>query len=141
MDATPVTVAIRSRQTLHGETFRLDQQAAGTLTATAEGWCLRYGPPPGEDGETQLHLQAGEIQLARSGAHPARMRFQPGAAHPARYETAWGTLDLSVETEYLGHALTERGGQILLRYRLFAQGQDMGRFVLQLQIRSAQAET
>ena len=140
MDATPVTVAIRSRQTLHGETFRLDQQAAGTLTATAEGWCLRYESPSDGGGETSLLLRPGEVRLERRGA-ATKMRFQPGAVHPARYETAWGALDLSVETEYLGHALTERGGQILLRYRLFAQGQDMGRFVLQLQIRSAQAET
>ena len=41
MKEVPVTVAIRSRQTLGGETERVEQQAAGTLAATEDGWLLR----------------------------------------------------------------------------------------------------
>ena len=67
------------------------------------------------------------------------MRFQPGTVHPARYQTPYGALELSVETDYLGWELSHSGGRVMIRYRLSAQGQSMGQFTLQLHVRPAQA--
>lgn len=131
-EACPVTVHIRSRRTLDSETERLDWQREGSLSRTAEGWLLRYRE---DTSETCLSLTEGTILMERGGTQKTRMRFQPGVVHPAQYDTPCGALALSVETDYLGCALTERGGQILIRYHLSAQGQDMGYFVLQLQVR------
>ena len=137
MKEVPVTVAIRSRQTLGGETERVEQQAAGTLAATEDGWLLRYGGPEEGAGETRLRLRTGEALLERGGTLATRMHFQPEAVCPARCQTPYGALELSVKTEYLGYALTQGGGHVLLRYHLSAQGQPLGRFVLQLWVRPA----
>lgn len=133
----PVTVRIRSRQVLDGEESRLEQQATGTLSGTAGGWVLRYREPAPERGENRLTLEGGEAVLERRGGLETRMRFQPGAAHPARYQTPYGALDLLVSTEYLGHSLSHSGGQVLIRYRLSAGGQPVGAYTLQLQVRGA----
>ena len=66
------------------------------------------------------------------------MCFQPGAVHPARYQTLYGALELSVETDYLGWELSHSGGRVMIRYRLSAQEQLLGAYTLQLRIRTAQ---
>ena len=139
MEEWAVTIQLRSRQTLDGETEELEQRAVGTLSTDGRVWCLRYREPGEEGGETSLTLRAGEAVLERAGSLATRLRFRTGAVCPGRLEMPAGALELLVETEYLGHALSEGGGRVMLRYRLSAQGQSMGRFTLQLRIRPAES--
>ena len=138
MEALPVTIILRSRQMLDGEASHLEQRLSGTLSPREDGWQLCYREPSGEGGETRLTLAAEEAALERSGPMEMRMRFQSGAVHPARCRTPYGGLELSVETEYLRHALTPEGGRVLIRYRLSAQGQSLGHFALQLHVQAAE---
>ena len=134
MAGFPVTLTIRSRQALDGEAVRLEQQAAGTLTPRGDGWQLRYQEPSGQ-GETCLTLAAEGAVLERRGDFALRLRFQAGTVCPGRMGTPCGELELAVETAYLGYALSESGGRVMVRYHLTAGGQDMGRFSLQLLVR------
>ena len=135
MESLPVIITLRSHQALDGETSRLEEQAEGTLAAAAEGWQLRYRE---SGGETHLALREGEALLERGGAMALCLRFRPGRISSGRCKTPCGDLELSVETEYLRHALTPEGGRVMLRYRLSAQWQSMGHFALQLHVRPAQ---
>ena len=60
MAAYSVTIRLRSRQTMEGETLTTDQTLRGRLTAGEEGWSLSYRE--GEDsglGNTVTTLTAG----------------------------------------------------------------------------------
>ena len=137
MEKLPVTITLRSRQVLDGEESRLEQQIAGTLLETEGGWQLRYRENTGAGGESCLTVEEGSALLERGGTMAARMRFQPGSVHPARYQTPYGALALMVETTYLGHTLSREGGRVLIRYQLSAQGQELGAYTLQLHVRAA----
>ena len=138
MDALSVSITLRSRQSQDGEETHLEQRRAGTLSATRNGWQLQYREPSGEGEETCLTLEQGRALLERGGPMETRMRFQPGAVHPARYQTLYGALELSVETDYLGWELSHSGGRVMIRYRLSAQEQLLGAYTLQLRVRTVQ---
>ena len=106
MEEWAVTIQLRSRQTLDGETAELEQRTEGTLSTDGRVWCLRYREPGEEGGETSLTLRAGEAVLERAGSLATRLRFRTGAVCPGRLEMpacpprgrAWGASRCSCES-------------------------------------------
>lgn len=136
MGQRPVSVTLRTRQVLDGEETHLEQQTEGELIATEGGWQLCYREPS-DGGETCLTIEEGLACLERRGKAATQMCFRPGDLYPAQYQTPYGTLELWVDTQYLGSSLAEDGGRVMIRYQLYGQGQTLGRFTLQVYVRAA----
>lgn len=68
---------------------------------------------------TSLRVHGGRITLNRMGAAEVKQEFEPGVLHRSVYNTAFGSLWLSVLTKRLETDLTAHGGRISLEYDLF----------------------
>ena len=131
-----VTIVLRTRQTVDGETAEFSQHAAGTLEQTENGFLLRYAEQD-ENGlatDNAFLLTDTHGYLKRSGAVKSEMRFRPGADSVFPYHTFYGTFDFTLHTAYFRHTLSERGGKVMIRYTLSAQGQIVGDYTLKLHI-------
>lgn len=126
--ARAVTVRLSSRQQLEGGEERFSQTAPGTLRETGAGLVLRYQE---EGGETQLTFTGDAAELRRPGT---RLIFRAGETTEGQYATPYGTLALSVRTDYLRHSVTGAGGKALLRYTLLDRGGSLGSFALTIHI-------
>ena len=129
MAAYSVTIRLRSRQTMEGETLTTDQTLRGRLAAGEEGWSLSYRE--GEDsglGNTVTTLTAGpdKVVLERKGEVSCRMVFRPGRRYLTDYITPYGSFPLELLTRELEHRLEGERGGLLLRYGLCLGGGDMG---------------
>ena len=136
MEGEQVTITIRTEQRQGEERLRWETTVSGLLAADGEGWTLHYREGEDLDGvETTLTLARDLAVMERGLPAPARMEFAPGQCRAARYSTAAGELDLTVETESLQHKLTGQGGKAMIRYRLTSGGADVGSYTLKLNIK------
>ncbi len=123
-------LSLQSRQCLDGVEERFSQHREGILSETAAGVLLRYRE---EGGEASLDFAGETVELRRPGT---RLTFRAGETSRGQYATPYGTLALSVRTDYLRHNMTIDGGKALLRYELLDGGGSLGRFALTVQITS-----
>lgn len=113
-----VTVTVKNRQTMDGETDVTTLSACGNW----ENGVLTYGT--NEDGVTdRTRLTVGEtVQMERTGALSSRLIFEKGVTHRCPYGTPYGTLELLVTTHRMVNRLTQTGGSLQLIYTLNAGG-------------------
>lgn len=125
-----VYLALQSRQWLDGAEERFPLRQEGILRETAEGLLLCYQE---ERGPASLRFAGDTVELRRAGT---RLLFRAGETSQGQYATPYGTLALSVRTDYLRHSVTMSGGRALLRYELLSGGGSLGKFSLTIQITS-----
>lgn len=119
---------LQSRQHLEGGEERFSQHREGLLCETPEGIVLNYRE---DAGGAALRFAGNTVELRRPGT---RLTFRAGETRPGQYATPYGTLALSVRTDYLRHSVTMDGGKALLRYELLDRGGSLGTFALTIQI-------
>ena len=73
----------------------------------------------GLDGtRTIFHILPDEVVLSRSGSVNSQMIFHPGKLNNFLYDTAYGILQMGLDTRRLECALDEHGGSMEIEYEL-----------------------
>ena len=110
----------------------------GVLEATEEGFRLSYEETEltGLEGTTTTFDIAPErVILTRTGGVNSQMHFSVGKLHTSLYETPFGALTVDVRTESLRSTLTERGGELTIRYEIAIEHRVMGQNAFHIKVR------
>ena len=119
--ARTVEIHLESRQTMDGQTQRVEQHTEGLLARTGEGYTLTYreGEETGLGGtRTTLKLLGDRAELTRTGEVSSAMVFCPGLPHRSLYQTPYGPIPMEATTRKLVSQMEETGGAVELEYDL-----------------------
>ena len=137
-----VEIQIESRQTLDGQTQRVEQVAQGILARTGEGYTLTYreGEDTGLGGtRTTLKLLGDRAELTRTGEVSSTVVFRPGTPHRSLYQTPYGPIPMEVTTGWLRSQLEETGGVVELEYDLTLGSGPAGKTFLRLTVKEKES--
>lgn len=84
---------------------------------------------------TSLKVETGKLTLNRMGAANYKQVFERGVLHHSTYITSMGSFYLGAQTEELEIRLTEYGGNITLKYNLYADNDLVSRNTLRIMIK------
>ncbi|MGI6263987.1 MAG: DUF1934 domain-containing protein [Acutalibacteraceae bacterium] len=122
-----VRLRVTGRQTVDGQTDETVLDLPGTLTALDDGWEIVYHQR--EEGQaitTRVRVTDGMMTVTRSGDAASTLRLKPGKPLNARYDTGYGVLPMTIQTDLLLCDLTPSGGRVTARYRLIIGGMTAG---------------
>ena len=118
----PVLMSIRAEQdTEDGAPEQMEFLTDGLMELRPDGMELSYDETllTGMAGtKTSLEIAGPRVTLKRSGMVSSHMVFEEGRQHTSLYDTPYGELSIDVQTSFLRHTLTERGGQMEIRYSI-----------------------
>lgn len=98
--------------------------ARGRLTEQNGIVTVAYADPAMEGAPTALRFDRTSLAMERSGAYQTVLRFQNGKTEPVAYQTPYGTISLTVQTNLLRIDRTAYGWQIDLAYEIgFGNGE------------------
>ena len=98
--------------------------AHGRLTEQNGIVTVTYADPAMEGAPTALRFDRTSLTMERSGAYQTALRFQNGKTEPVAYQTPYGTISLTVQTNLLRIDRTAYGWQIDLAYEIgFGSGE------------------
>lgn len=135
----PVVLYIRSQQIFDGvEPDGTELVTEGWMTPTEKGLELAYDETEltGMEGTTTtFQVEGDRVILVRSGTTCSQMVFQEGTQHTSLYETRFGDLSMDIQTSYLRHNLTERGGVMEIRYSIAVEHAVTGRNQFKIRVK------
>ena len=95
----------------------------GTLREDGEALVLEYDDEQsGERAHILLTALPGEARMERRGMTRAALRFVPGARTGGAYMTLYGEIPVQTDTESVRLIRAEGGGELALRYDVYAGG-------------------
>ena len=95
----------------------------GTLSATQEQVVLEYDDEQsGERAHILLTALPGEARMERRGMTRAMLRFVPGERTGGAYMTLYGEIPVQIDTQSVRLTRAESGGELELRYDVYAGG-------------------
>lgn len=86
---------------------------------------------------TTLKVLPDAVSVIRTGLCPSQLVFERGKRHVTLYNTEYGSLEVSVSTERINHALTDDGGTIDVRYAIEIDHVHAGVNELSVSVRNA----
>jgi len=108
----------------------------GTLQNKGGTWYLRYDEVHSdmENVHTILKWAPEEVFIMRSGKVKMRQRFIKDLMTVGTYESPYGTMQMLTTTKNLNHAFNEetREGRMILAYDLNMNGNDVGRYKMEI---------
>jgi len=115
----PVTLSLRFRTRLDGESDESAMQVQGALEREVGGYALRYTERI-DDANTEVLIRTDGVRatIERTGAASATFTLEPGVPHTCEYVTDAGTIDMTVKDASVRSQLTESGGTLHLAYTL-----------------------
>lgn len=138
-NGTPVIIYVRGEQYYEGvDPDATELVTEGTLTETEEGFRITYEETAltGLEGTTTVfEICGGRVSLTRSGGMNTQMVFEEGKRHTSLYGTPMGDLTIDIETGYLRHNLTARGGLLEIRYTIAVEHTVTGRNSFRVRVR------
>ena len=75
------------------------------------------------------------VILSRTGTTNSQMVFEEGTQHTSLYETRFGELAMDIQTAYLRHNLTPRGGLMEIRYSIAVEHALTGRNMFKIRVK------
>ena len=131
-----VRIHLRTRQNQAGDETLFNQKFMGELSRISGKHYLRY-EEPNENGVAQVMLKISpeEILLTRKQENlRLQLPLKLGEKSPVRYHTAYGALDLMVETKELLIEVeaTTNQGVIKAEYDLYSGQELLGQYKLRL---------
>lgn len=84
---------------------------------------------------TALRVEKNKLTLNRMGAAEQRQIFERGVLHHSTYVTQFASFYLGALAEEIEIGLTELGGHITLKYKLFADDQEISQNTLMILIK------
>lgn len=135
----PVLLTIKGTQNFDGvDPDETQLMTEGTLEVTEDGLRFFYEETAltGMEGTTTtFEVQGKRVILTRSGTVSSQMVFEEGKQHTSLYETPFGELPVDIQTSYLKHNLTERGGLMDIRYSIAVAHTATGRNRFKIQVK------
>ena len=135
----PVLLTIKGIQAFDGvDPDETQLMTEGTMEVSEEGIRLTYTETAltGMEGTTTtFDVQGSRVILTRSGTVSSQMVFEEGKQHTSLYETPFGELAVDIQTSFLKHTLTERGGLMDIRYSIAVAHTATGRNRFKIQVR------
>ena len=131
---------------IKGEQFFDDMEPDGTelvtegiLEVTPEGLEIAYDETEltGMEGTTtRFFIQEHRVILRRTGTTNSQMVFEEGMEHTSLYESPFGELSVDIQTSYLRHNLSARGGVMEIRYSIAVEHAVTGRNRFKIRVRT-----
>lgn len=121
-----------------GSNDRIEFTTVGTLHDREGTLYLVYREPKtiGIAGvTTSLKIELAKVTLNRMGAIDQKQIFEQGIYHGSPYTTPQGSIFFKVFTEDIEIDLTERGGNITLKYNLFSDEHLVSHNLLRINIK------
>lgn len=135
----PVILFIKSQQLYDGiEPDGTELMTEGILEETADGLRIAYDETEltGMEGTTTtFRIRGNRVVLLRSGTTNSQMVFEEGVQHTSLYETPFGELAMDIQTSYLRHNLTARGGIMEIRYSISVEHALTGRNQFKIRVK------
>ena len=135
----PVLLTIKGTQNFDGvDPDETQLMTEGTLEVTENGLRFFYQETAltGMEGTTTtFEVQDTRVILTRSGTVNSQMVFEEGKQHTSLYETPFGELPVDIQTSFLKHTLTERGGLMDIRYSIAVAHTATGRNRFKIQVK------
>lgn len=135
----PVVLFVKSQQLFDGiEPDGSELMTDAWLSPTEKGLDIAYDETEltGMAGTTTtFHIEGDRVILVRSGTTNSQMVFQEGTQHTSLYETPFGGLSMDIQTSYLRHNLTERGGVMEIRYSVAMEHAITGRNQFKIRVK------
>ena len=132
-------LSIRGEQYFDGvDPDETELMTEGILELTEEGVRFSYEESEltGMEGTTTAFTVNGsQVVLTRSGGINSQMIFEEGRQHTSLYETPFGELTVDIQTSYLRHNLTRRGGVMEIRYSIAVDHVVTGRNCFKIRVR------
>lgn len=88
-----------------------------------------------EGTKTTLKVSQDEFFLSRSGSTNGEMHFKKASKDISLYDTPYGALQITIETNELKVDLSDNGGEIYIDYNLSVANQEPQNTVLKVSIR------
>ncbi len=138
----PVLMSIQAEQDLDSMMpDKMELLTEGLMELREEGLSLSYEESTltGMEGTTTvLEVKGPRVILRRMGTVSSQMVFEEGRQHTSLYETPFGELSIDIQTSYLRHSLTERGGRMEIRYSISVEHASTGKNRFCLKVRRKQ---
>ncbi len=135
----PVLLSIKAEQDFDGmDPDQTELLTEGVMELTPDGMALSYHESAltGMEGTlTEFEVRGPRVILRRTGSVSSQMVFEEGRQHTSLYETPFGELSIDVQTSYLRHSLSERGGLMEIRYSISVEHAATGKNRFQLQVK------
>lgn len=137
----PIEIHLETRVEQNNETEKHVFNEKGQIAQIGQTLYLRYKETNAEDG-TQIPvtlkiLPDGDVQLSRgatsSDTH-LKLRFSQGNKVLARYRTPYGIIPVETITPRISVQMRSQplSGEIFISYQLFAQGEHLGNYQIEL---------
>jgi uncharacterized beta-barrel protein YwiB (DUF1934 family) len=94
----------------------------------------------GQDASTVLKVASDSLTLLRKGAVVSEQYFALGHEDRGIYQTPYGSLEISVQTESLEVTYGTVSGKIDVAYAMIVNGEPQGRNVLHIEVSADKAE-
>ena len=138
----PVLMTIRADQDYDSlDADHMELMTEGLMELRPEGMLLSYpeSTVTGLEGTiTSLEVKGPRVILRRAGTVCSQMVFEEGRQHTSLYETPFGELSIDIQTSYLRHTLTERGGSLEMRYSISIEHTTTGKNLFRLAVKRRQ---
>ena len=135
----PVLLSNRGEQYFDGiDPDATELMTEGTMVLTEDGMVLSYEESTltGMEGTTTtFEVKGPRVTLTRSGKVNSQMIFEEGRQHTSLYETPFGELTVDIQTSFLKHNLTERGGVMEIKYSIAVEHTVTGRNCFKIRVR------
>ncbi|SMO68158.1 DUF1934 domain-containing protein [Melghirimyces algeriensis] len=121
----------------------IEQQMEGWFQTRENRWILKYTEKPGTEDEVKTTVKADqdEVTVIRQGAVSYRQRYCPGKMTSCLIETPGGVAEMDVQTLSYQRERLDEGGQVQFSFRLFMEGEALGRYQLTIQWTEVAAST
>ena len=135
----PVLLSIRGEQYFDDiDPDATELMTEGTMVLTEDGMVLSYEETEltGMEGTTTtFEVKGPQVILTRTGTVNSQMVFEEGRQHTSLYETPFGELTVDIQTSFLKHNLTERGGVMEIKYSIAVEHTVTGRNCFKIRVR------
>lgn len=135
----PVLLSIRGEQYFDGiDPDATELMTPGTLEVTDTGILLTYQETEltGMEGTTtRFAVEGPRVTLTRTGKVNSQMVFEEARQHTSLYETPFGELTVDIQTSFLRHNLTERGGVMEIKYSIAVEHTVTGRNCFKIRVK------
>lgn len=135
----PVMLSVKGEQYFDGvDPDGTELMTEGTLQETEDGFCISYEESKltGMEGTTTtFEIRGGQVLLTRSGKVNSQMVFEEGRQHTSLYETPFGELSVDIQTSFLRHTMTIRGGLLEIKYSIAVEHTVTGKNCFKIRVK------
>ena len=116
-------ISVVGTQVIDGEKDKIEVITTGDYTTKNGHRYIRYKEYDNENPEVYTDTivkveDDTKVTITRKGEHPSRLILQKEVRHQCHYSTIMGDLMMGVYTKKIDHNLTDKGGDIKVRYQL-----------------------